>query len=216
MFLFVLFSLLLCLYRYFCHILESIVVCFHCPEHLLNFWWTVFMEMGLNKKRKSVLVLCVFSVGAKGFCGCWVIFICCISCIYIYIYIYLWFALCHVRTCKVFCWWLGNMWSTLRRKKSGSSPNKRGWPDSHQPSSNLICQHFWLAHFDWQTATFLLKPTLTLSSSTCFFHVHFGLPFFLWPSTSKSNALSRHERPLSSTHDHANKHFYSQLIHGFI
>ena len=32
-------------------------------------------------------------------------------------------------------------------------------------------------------------PIFTLSSSTCFFHVFFSIPFFLWPSTSKSNAL---------------------------
>ena len=42
---------------------------------------------------------------------------------------------------------------------------------------------------DWQSASSLLKPTITLSSSTCFFHVHSDIPFFLWPSTSKSNAL---------------------------
>ena len=42
--------------------------------------------------------------------------------------------------------------------------------------------------FDLQN-TSMLKPTIILSSSTCFFHVLFGLPFFLWSSTSMSNAL---------------------------
>ena len=40
-----------------------------------------------------------------------------------------------------------------------------------------------------QSAPSILKPTFTLSSSTCFFHVLLGFPFFLRPSTSKSNAL---------------------------
>ena len=44
-------------------------------------------------------------------------------------------------------------------------------------------------HFNQQRASSLLKLTFTLSSSTCFFHVIFGLSFFLWPSTTRSNAL---------------------------
>ena len=44
-------------------------------------------------------------------------------------------------------------------------------------------------HCDRQSASSLLTPTFTLSSSTCFFNVPFGLSFFLWPSTSLSNAL---------------------------
>ena len=44
-------------------------------------------------------------------------------------------------------------------------------------------------HFDQQSVSSLLKPTFTLSSSTCFFHVPFSLPFFLLPSTSNSNCF---------------------------
>ena len=44
-------------------------------------------------------------------------------------------------------------------------------------------------HIDRQSASSLLKPTFTLSSSTSFFHVLLGLPFFLWTSTPKCNAL---------------------------
>ena len=69
----------------------------------------------------------------------------------------------------------------------------------------------------------------TLSSSTCFFHVLFGLPFFLRPPFLPSASLSsfglqhqnlilfsRHDRPLSSTHDHTSEHCcHSQMIYGF-
>ena len=34
-------------------------------------------------------------------------------------------------------------------------------------------------HFERQSVSFLLKPTFILSSSTCFFHILFGLPFLL-------------------------------------
>ena len=44
-------------------------------------------------------------------------------------------------------------------------------------------------HFERQSVYFLLKPTSIFSSSACFFHILFGLHFFLWPSTSISNAL---------------------------
>ena len=79
-------------------------------------------------------------------------------------------------------------------------------------------------HFDRQRASSHLKPTFTLSSSTCFFHVHFGLPFFLWPSTSKSNALLRtwpssllKTRPSSLINTWTHKHiFHSHLIYGYI
>ena len=42
---------------------------------------------------------------------------------------------------------------------------------------------------DRQSASSLLKPIFTLTSSTCFFHVFFGLPFFPWPLTSKCASL---------------------------
>ena len=40
-------------------------------------------------------------------------------------------------------------------------------------------------------ASSLSKPTLLLSFSTCIFHVFFGLPRFLLPFTSNSNAFLR-------------------------
>ena len=55
---------------------------------------------------------------------------------------------------------------------------------------NLVAIKFTpTVHFDRQSASSLLKPTFTLFPSTCFFHVLYGLPFFLWLSPSKSNAL---------------------------
>ena len=54
------------------------------------------------------------------------------------------------------------------------------------PAANRLTPTF---HFDRQSASSILTPTFTLSSSTCFFHVLFSLPFFLCHSTSKSNAL---------------------------
>ena len=44
-------------------------------------------------------------------------------------------------------------------------------------------------HFDRQSVSSIIKPTFTLSSSACFFHVLFNIPFYLWPSTSISNFL---------------------------
>ena len=46
-----------------------------------------------------------------------------------------------------------------------------------------------MLHIEQQCASFLLKPTFTLSSSAFFVHVLFGLPYFLWPSKSIFNAV---------------------------
>ena len=70
--------------------------------------------------------------------------------------------------------------------KSSSIINKWWWPDSPQPSSNLSNAKtpLWLAK-----CIFPFKSTFTLSSSTCFLHALFSLPFLLWASTSISNVL---------------------------
>ena len=44
-------------------------------------------------------------------------------------------------------------------------------------------------HLAWFKTSFLSKPTLLLSFSTCVFHVFFGRPRFLLPFTSNSNAF---------------------------
>ena len=45
------------------------------------------------------------------------------------------------------------------------------------------------SRFHRQSTSSMPKPINTASSSTCSFHVLFGLPFLLWPSTTKSNDL---------------------------
>ena len=66
------------------------------------------------------------------------------------------------------------------------SPKSEGGQIHLNPAAILLRPTL---HLERQSASSPLKPTFTLSSSTCFLHVLFGLPFFLWPSTSKSNAL---------------------------
>ena len=72
--------------------------------------------------------------------------------------------------------------------ESGSIPNKCEWSDSPQPSSNLVYGNtpLWTAK-----CIFPSQTNLHTTTSTNLFHVLFGLPFFLWPSTSKSNTLLR-------------------------
>ena len=70
--------------------------------------------------------------------------------------------------------------------KSGSIPTSENGQIHLKPAAIWFTPAL---HFDWQSASSLLKPIFTLSSSTCSFHVLFGLPFSLWSSTSKSNAL---------------------------
>ena len=75
---------------------------------------------------------------------------------------------------------------TSTQQQSGSIPNKWGWPESPQPSSNLINSNnlFMIseAHLPSsdQPSHFLPRPDSSMSSS---------LYVFLWPSTSNSNTL---------------------------
>ena len=66
---------------------------------------------------------------------------------------------------------------TSNQHQSGSIPDKWGWPDSPQPSSNLINAYNprWMAKSIFaQNLTSLFIPTFKLSSSTYFFHVLFN------------------------------------------
>ena len=67
--------------------------------------------------------------------------------------------------------------------------------------------------FEWQSASPLLKPTFILSSSTCFFHVLFVLPFFHWPSTSRSNTLTLSPQHMTIP---TNTACHSQLVYSFL
>ena len=62
----------------------------------------------------------------------------------------------------------------------------------------------WLINVSRQSTSSLIKPTFILSSSTCFFHVLFTHPFFLWHPTSNNNALKTWTS--SSTHHHTKAH----------
>ena len=55
-----------------------------------------------------------------------------------------------------------------------------------------------------------LNQTSIPYSSTGFFHVIFSIPFFLWPSTSESSAVSRSDHPLALTHNHTEEHCLPQ------
>ena len=55
------------------------------------------------------------------------------------------------------------------------SPTSEGGQIHFNPAAIIFTPTL---HFNRQNASFLLKPTITLSSLTYFFHVPFGLPFF--------------------------------------
>ena len=96
--------------------------------------------------------------------------------------------------------------------KSGSIPKKWGWTDSPQPSSNLTYSDTPL----WTSKCIFPSQANLASSSTCLFHVLFGLHFFLWPSTSK--CPSQDMTILSPKHMNIPTHTacHGKLIHSFI
>ena len=65
-------------------------------------------------------------------------------------------------------------------------PRIRGWPDAPYLAAMFFTP---LLHFFLSNASSCVRPILRLSSSTCDFHIAFGRPRRLLPSTWKSNAL---------------------------
>ena len=65
-------------------------------------------------------------------------------------------------------------------------PTSKGGQIHHNPAA------IWLTptlNLDRQSASSIIKPTFTPSSTSCFLHILLGLPFFFWTSTSRSNTL---------------------------
>ena len=80
--------------------------------------------------------------------------------------------------------------------KSGRIHNKWWWPDSPQPSNNLIYTNtpLWSAK-----CIFPFQTNLHTFFHTCFFHVLFRLPFFLWPTSTFNVLLKTWQSSLLNT-----------------